>query len=147
MLAPRFEQLWTRAEATKPAPLFRRSFAVTAAVVVVAAAFSFALWSTQSQIALNIAPLQIPTSALPHVTQLAAVVEPPRAQHSRQKRTLRLRQTESIAITDAALLSRWQSPTESLMQSPSVVGFNSLPQLNQSARDFESFLPKKESNQ
>jgi uncharacterized membrane protein len=146
-LAPRFQQLWTRAEATKPAPSPSRSFAIAAAVVIIAAAFSFALWSTQSQVALNIAALEIPTSALPRVTQLAVVVELPRSQPSRQKRTVKLRQTAKTVITDVALLSSWQSPTQSLMQSPSSVGFNSLPQLNQSAKDLESFLPKKESNQ
>ena len=144
-VTPRFQQLWTRAEATKPAPLFRRSFALTAAVVVVAVAFSFALWTRQSQLVFNIAPLEIPARSLPELKQLASVVEQPRSQPPRRKRTVRQRQTENIS--DAALLSRWQSPTQSFMQSPSVLGFNSLPQLNQSAKDLESFLPKKESNQ
>jgi len=144
-LAPRFEQLWTRAESTKPAPLFIRSFALTAAAVVVAVALSFALWTRQSQIVFNIAPLEIPAQSLPELKQFASLVERPHLQPPRQKRTVRQRQTENI--TDAVLLSGWQSPTQSFMQSPSVVGFNSLPQLNQSAKDLESFLPKKESNQ
>ena len=139
---PRFEKLCT--ETTRPTPLFRRSLAVTAAVVVIAAASSFALWSRQSQTVLNIAPLEIPAPASP---QLALIVEPPRSQPSRQKRTIRRRQTDSVSLSEAALLSRWQSPTQNFMQSPSSVSFNSLPQLNQSAKDLESFLPKKESNQ
>jgi hypothetical protein len=148
-LAPRFQQLWTRAEVTRPAPSFGRSFAVAAAVVVIAAAFSFALWSRQSQVAINIAPLQIPAvpPAALNVTPLVAVVESPRSQPPRPKRTIRPRPIERTATTEAALLSSWRSPTQSLMQSPSVAGFNSLPQLNQSAKDLESFLPKKESNQ
>jgi hypothetical protein len=121
---PRFEKLWT--ETTRPAPLFRRSWAVTAVVVVIVAASSFALWSRQSQTVLNIAPLEIPAPASPH-----------------RKRTIRQRSV----LSEAALLSRWQSPTQNFMQSPSSVSFNSLPQLNQSAKDLESFLPKKESNQ
>lgn len=143
---PRFDRLWTRVEKTSPAPLFRRSWAV--AVVIIAAASSFALWPRQSQTVLNIAPLEIPTPASP---QVASIIEPPRAHQPRKKRSVRQRQSDSV-FTEAALLSQWQSPTQSFMQSPSSVSFNSLPQLNQSAKDLESFLPKnnegiKESNQ
>ena len=133
---PHFEKLCT--ETTRKAPVFRRSLAVTAAVVIVAAT-SFALWSRQSQTVLNIAPLEIPTPVSP---QLASIVEPPRLQQPHRKRTIRQRSV----LSEAALLSRWQSPTQNFMQSPSSVSFNSLPQLNQSAKDLESFLPKKESN-
>ena len=139
MHVPRFEQLWTRVEKTSPAPLFRRSWAVAAAVVVVAAASSFALWSRPSQTVLNIAPLEIPTPQLKHV---ASVIEPARPHQRRQKRIVRKRQSDSV-FSEAALLSRWQSPTQNFMQSPSSVSLNSLPQLNQSAKDLESFLPNK----
>lgn len=142
---PRFEQLWTRVEKTTPAPLFRRSWVV--AVVVIAAASLFLLWSKPSQTVLNIAPLEIPTPASP---QVAAVVEPSRPHQPRKKRIVRQRQPD-IVLSEAALLSRWQSPTQNFMQSPSSVSFNSLPQLDQSSKDLESFLPKndgriKESN-
>jgi hypothetical protein len=104
---------------------------------------SFALWSSQSQTVLNIAPLEIPTPASP---QVASGIEPTRAHQPRKKRTVRQRQSDNV-YTEAALLSQWQSPTQNFMQSPSSVSFNSLPQLNQSAKDLESFLPKpKESN-
>jgi len=134
---PRFEKLWT--QTTRPVPVFRR-WAVTAAVVAIVAASSFALWPSQEQTVLNIAPLEIPTPASP---QLASIVEPPRSQQLHRKRTIGQR---SI-LSEATLLSRWQSPTQNFMQSPSSVSFNSLPQLNQSAKDLESFLPKKELNQ
>jgi hypothetical protein len=144
--APRFEQLWTRAEKPSRAPSFRRSWAV--AVVVIAAASSFALWSRQSQTVLNITPLEIPTPASP---QVVVVAEPARPHQPRKKRILRQRRSDSV-FSEAALLSRWQSPTQNFMQSPSSVSFNSLPQLHQSSKDLESFLPKnngqiKESNQ
>jgi hypothetical protein len=50
------------------------------------------------------------------------------------------------------MISRWQSPTNILMSSPTAVGFNSLPQLNESAEALKQFLPRnnetiKESNQ
>ena len=140
---PRFEKFWT--ETKNPAPLFRRSWIVTAAVVAIAAATSFALWSNQSQTVVSIAPVEISTSTSP---QLALVVDPPRShQPTRHKRIVRQRQTDRFVFNEAALLSRWQSPTPNFMQSPSSVSFDSLPQLNQSAKDLESFLPKKESNQ
>jgi hypothetical protein len=96
---------------------------------------------------LNIAALEIPTPASP---QVASFIEPVRPHQPRKKRVVRQRQSDSV-FSEAALLSRWQSPTQNFMQSPSSVSFNSLPQLNQSAKDLESFLPKnegiKESNQ
>ena len=134
---PRFDRLWTRVEKTN-APSFRTSWAVAAVVVVIAAATSFALWSRQSQAVLNIAPLEISTPASP---QLASVVEPAKPHQPHKKRIFRQRQPDSI-VSEAALLSRWQSPTQYFMQSPSSVSFNSLPQLNESAKDLESFLPK-----
>jgi len=138
--APRFERLCIPVDKT---PLFKRSFAITTAVIVIATTFSLALWSRSTQTALIIAPLDLPTSTSPQPNQLAVAVESPRSQPKpRPKRTTRPRQI----ITDAQLLSRWQSPTQSFMQS-SVPVFNSLPQLDQSAKDLESFLPKKESNQ
>ena len=133
---PRFEKFWT--EKTSGAPLFRRSWAVTAAAAVIVAASSFALWPRQPQIA----PVAIPTPTAP---QLATIIASPRSQPPRQKRIVRHRQTDRV-FNEAALLSRWQSPTQNFMQSPSSVSFDSLPQLNQSAKDLESFLPKKESN-
>lgn len=137
--APSFEKFWTQTT-TRPAPVFRRSWAVAAAVIVIVAVSSFALWSRQSQVVLNIAPLEIPTP------QLALIVEQPRPQPPSRKRIVRPRRTDHLVFNEAALLSRWQSPTQKLMQAPSSVGFNSLPQLNQSAKELESFLPKKESN-
>ena len=138
---PRFEKFWTTT--MRPAPMFRRSWAVTAAVVVVVAASSLALWSRQSQTVLNIEPVAIPTLTSP---QLALIVETPRSQPPRHRKIIQQRQSDKV-INEAALLSRWQSPTQNFMQAPSSVSFDSLPQLNQSAKDLESFLPKKESNQ
>ena len=142
---PRFERLWTRVDKTSPTPLFR--WAVTAAVIIIAATSSLALWSRQSETALNIAALEIPTPASPQVASLVESTQPTETTRPRKKRIVRQRQSDNV-FSEAALLSRWQSPTQNFMQSPSSVSFNSLPQLNQSAKDLESFLPKpKESNQ
>ena len=134
---PRFDRLWPRVEKTN-APSFRTSWAVAAVVVVIAAASLFALWSRQSETVLNIAPLEVPTPVSPRV---ASIVEPAKPHQPRKKRIVRQRQPDSV-ISEAALLSSWQSPTQNFMQSPSSVSFNSLPQLNESAKELESFLPK-----
>jgi hypothetical protein len=141
---PYFEHLWTRAEATKPSRVpVSAKLAVTAAAIVLAVACSFAIWTRSiTQNPLSIAALEIPTPALP---QVATLVDTTSAAQLPKRIARRPRQTERAIITDAALLSSWQSPTSSLMKSPSGVSFSSLPQLNQSAKDLELFL--KESNQ
>ena len=138
---PQFEPLWTRAQATRPAPRFRLALALTTAVVMIAGAFSFALWSRYNSIpSLNIAPVEVATAALPQIGQLPRSPQP---QASHQRRIFHRRPTANPDIAEAALLSSWQSPTQSFLESPSSMTFSSLPQLNQSAKDLESFLPKK----
>ena len=141
---PRFEELWLRAEANAPGrtPQVTR-FVLVAIVVIVTMSFVAARsWfsSSQSQQAENIPPQIIPTTA------------EPRVQHSEEStvskdvprpRRFARRQTERTAINQAAMLSNWQSPTNILLNSPTVSVLSSLPQLNQSARDLERFLPKK----
>ena len=141
---PRFEKLWLRAEAnaSAPAPLMTR-FALVAVTVILVMSFVAArswLSPSQSQYAVNIPAQNIPTTSQPRVqhSELATtskdVVRP---------RRLVRRQTERTAINQATLLSNWQSPTSILLNSPTVSVLSSLPQLDQSARDLEQFLPKK----
>ena len=142
--APRFEKLWLPAEANAPAPapLVRR-FVLVAIVVIVAMSFVAARsWlSSQSQQAANIPPQIITTTSQPRVqhgelaTASKVLVRP---------RRFARRQTERTAISQAAMLSNWQSPTNILLNSPTVSVLSSLPELNQSARDLEQFLPKNE---
>ena len=151
---PRFEKLWTRAEVTRPAPVraFSSSVAVIAAIVLIAAAMSLSLWSwSRTTVALNIPPQEIPNFAI-RPPQVAIVIEPSKPVFERQRKSVRKHQSKRNEVSTAELLSRWQSPTQSFMQAPTTVVFNSLPQLNQSAKELEAFLPKnnevmKESNQ
>jgi hypothetical protein len=141
---PRFEKLWLRTEANAPtpAPLVMR-FVLVAMVVIVVMSFVAArswLSSSRSQYAANI-PLQIiPTTPQPRMQQreLSTVSK----DAARPRRFVR-RQTERTAISQAAMLSNWQSPTSILLSSPTVSVLSSLPQLNQSAIELEQFLPKK----
>ena len=142
--APRFEKLWLRAEATTPAPALLVTRLVLAATVVIVV-MSFVgvrswLSSSQSQQAANIPPQIIQTTAGPRVQHSELGVASKAV--ARPRRFAR-RQTERTAITQAAMLSNWQSPTSILLNSPTVSVLSSLPQLDQSARDLEQFLPKK----
>jgi hypothetical protein len=141
---PRFEKLWLRAEATTPtpAPLITRFVLVAIAIIVVMSFVAVRSWfsSSQPQYAASIPAQIIPTTSEPRVqhSEVATV-----SKDVVRPRRLARRQTERTAINQAAMLSNWQSPTSILLNSPTVSVLSSLPQLNQSARDLEQFLPKK----
>ena len=142
---PRFEKLWLRAEANAPAPApFVTRFVLVAMVVIFAMSFVAArswLSTSPSQYAANIPAQIIPATAEPRLqhSELSKVSKAV----ARPRRFAR-RQTERTAISQAAMLSNCQSPTNILLNSPTVSVLSSLPQLNQSARDLEQFLPKNE---
>jgi len=155
---PRFEKLWRGAEGASPAPCFSKSLVFVVATLLLIATGIFASWLrfTAKEIdrAQKLTPPQTVAPATPPASepQKLALV-PPRRQHAHRLRSLaRLKQTGPTLQERAAVLANWQSPTDTFMTSPIASSFNSLPQLNQSARDLESFLPKnsqsmKESNQ
>ena len=140
--APRFEKLWSRAEANAPAPASLVMRFVLVAMVVIVSFVSARSWfsSSQSQQVASIPSQIIPTAAGPRVqhSELSAA-----SKGVARPRRLARRQTERTAISQAAMLSNWQSPTGILLNSPTVSVLSSLPQLDQSARDLEQFLPKK----
>jgi|SRR5690242_8685031 len=141
---PSFEKLWISTDARVPAPFVRRFALVTAAVLVTA--FLIGTWSwyksSQSENAANIPPQIIPTTpeSLPEQQFLSANSTGSRTTPPRR---VRPRQTDRAALRQATVLANWQSPTNILLNSPTVSVLSSLPELNQSARDFERFLPKK----
>ena len=159
-VVPQFETLWTTAERVGPPQVraTRKSLIVIVFAVIIlgTAAFVASSWrGVNPDEALEIpAPkLAPPSSATPeqpkHSATFAAVVN---SRSQRRKKSPHSRQVERTFTTDAALLSKWQSPTQSYMNSPVAVSFNSLPQLNQSAEELKQFLPSnpdftKESNQ
>ena len=156
-VVPEFETLWTTAERVGPAQVraTRKSLIVIVFAVIIlgTAAFVASSWGrVNPDEALEIpAPkLAPPSLAAPEQPKHNATVA---VSHSeRRKKPPHSRQIERTFTTDAALLSKWQSPTQSYMNSPVAVSFNSLPQLNQSAEELKQFLPSnpdftKESNQ
>ena len=145
---PGFERLWRRAEANASVPLVRRSALAFVTAAILAAVCLIATWTwyraSQSEQAANIPPQIIPTTSDARVSQpeqsLSASSKELRT--VRPRRVARPRQTGNVAIREAELLSKWESPTSILLDSPTVSVLSSLPQLNQSARDLEQFLPK-----
>jgi len=146
---PRFEKLWLRAEAktSAPAPLAMRFVLAAILIIAVMSLVAVRLWlnSSQSQYTANIPQQIIPTTSVPRVQQ--QLLSNVSNNAVRPRRFVR-RQPERTAIRQAAMLSNWQSPTNILLNTPTVSFLSSLPQLNQSAKDLEQFLPKiKESKQ
>jgi hypothetical protein len=152
---PQFGHLWTRAQALQESAL-RRAFAplrektfirlVFVSMFIIAAACLLALWKSSPNP--NIA------SYTPHevsYTPTPIKLQPVKIEPRRQKHIARRRQVDRSITIQAQLLSNWQSPTQRLMTSPTDLALGSLPQLNQSVKDLESFLSKnseimKESN-
>ena len=52
--------------------------------------------------------------------------------------TLALNKTE---INEATAISKWESPTSSLLRSPSEQVLTTVPQFNDAVKDLKSFLP------
>jgi hypothetical protein len=142
---PSFKKLWRAAETNTPAPLVRRSALalVTAAVLVAVGSITMWSWyrSSQSQNAANIPPQIIPATPESRVEKQLLSADSRDSRTVRPRRA-RPRQPERLALRQAAVLSNWQSPTNILLNSPTASFLSSLPQLNQSARDLEQFLPK-----
>lgn len=152
-LAPRFDQLWIRAQATKPerVVILNRSFVAVASILIVVAACSLMWWrnvptKTRSGQEVGLLPPlvsepdQLPQEKpkklmLARADTLARKVQPKR---------VRSRGNERAVIQEAVVLSTWSSPTRFLMDSPANPVLQSLPQLTQSSRELESFLPNTE---
>lgn len=149
-VVPQFEHLWTGARSAVAPPrekTFIRPLAVLVSLLVTAAAGALTLWtwdrltaSSTANIA-NYVPKPAPVEVLyqPTPVKIRETLRP----IQRKKHVLRKRQTDRSVMAEARLLSNWQSPTQRFMQSPAAVALDSLPQLNQSVKDLESFLPKK----
>ena len=160
--APRFEKLWREASAMEQAPRFSRGLLVVAATLVVAVTVLFVDWSRDrspvEQNAHNAAPPEIAVRPEPAAPEVATpepttpelpnkAVRRPTSSHSTRRRTLARRQLREPGLEQAKMLASWKSPTENFMSAPTASAFSQLPQLNESAKDFELFLSTKESNQ
>jgi hypothetical protein len=161
--APRFEKLWREDLRAHRQPRFGKPLVVIAATLLVAMGVLFVAWrgyksnaqqnaqtiAPQNSAPQNSAPQQFVTPREPDVREpdkTALVNRPTYAPTNRRRTLARRRQAERALQQQAAMLASWKSPTANFMTSPIRSKFNSLPQLDQSVKDLQSFLPK-ESNQ
>lgn len=151
---PSFVGVWNRAQAktVRPAKSFQLSFVVAAAFLV-CAVVSLAWWSSHRQHSRDPVIASVPSLA-PETIQLvqpahnpesARVVRPGLSDRSRALKLAARRHSVLVAaarktLRDAKAIASWQSPTATLLDSPSDGLLKSLPQLNQTAEELKSFL-------
>jgi hypothetical protein len=146
--APPFENLWHRAQTTKSERRgFSRLVVMIATAVAIAALCSLVLWSQYRSVeyvpavVLNIEPAStMPRNQEPGKVSFAAGQKKSRP----SQRFARPTKTEAAVVREAVALSSWQSPTGIFMESYGGGMVKSLPQLNQSVRELESFLQPSE---
>ena len=136
-LTPQFAGLWIRAQAAPARPLraINLSFALTAALLI-CALVSLTLWSRPWQI--NSSPNSpIVTGFKPPILNVD-LEKPIKLALRPRTETAALNKTE---ISEAATISKWESPTTSLLRSPSEQVLTTVPQFNDAVKDMKSFLP------
>jgi hypothetical protein len=158
--APRFAVVWNLAQArtARPARAFNLSF-VAATALLICTVVLLTLWSKYSRrnalqatavVTGTAAPVVVPSKAIK-----GAAVDRSRpgerrdsaSSMSRPKRLAAQRRALILAVNlktarEAKAISSWQSPTTALMKSQNDELLKSLPQLNESADELKSFLPK-----
>jgi hypothetical protein len=158
--APSFAGTWNRAQAKtyRPQRAFNLSF-VAATALLVCALVSLALWSRQSQENHSASITNVPTATTagpapvviertetnpPQAGQKSAVSGPKsRALKLAGRREALLAAANRKAAHEAQAIASWQSPTATLLDSPSDELLKSLPQLNQTVDELKSFLPNR----
>ena len=155
-VTPRFATVWSRAQSAPVRPLraFNLSFALATALLVCALG-GLALWSRSWQSSL---PPKVASSnppAIPGIGPVPVVPTPSNVETSEPRSTrvkkpapikLAVRsQTEMAAlkteIKEATAISNWESPTSSLLRSPSEQVLTTVPQFSDAVKDMKSFLP------
>lgn len=154
---PSFAAVWSRAQpkTIRSVRAFNLSFVAATALLVCALA-SLALWSraweqNQDSVA-NVPAVPLTTPVL--VAKRPEPNPPSREQRhsssfgSRRLKLAARRQALMLAASkrstrDAKAITSWQSPTATLLRSPSDEVLTSLPQLNQSVNELRSFLPSR----
>jgi hypothetical protein len=153
-IAPSFGNVWQRAElrAADSSRNSIRSLAVVAATVVVIAVLSLMMWTSSEN---NLPERSLVSVPLPEPAPVPAVVRKSTDATSKLSKVWRrtnrssVRRREAFAreasmLRNAALMSSWRSPTETLLESPAGSVLKSVPKLNEAVKDLESFLPNNE---
>ena len=158
LTTPSFAGVWNRAQSktTGTQRGFNLSF-VAATALLICALVSLAWWSSRSQRSHDAVIANVPsitTGAPADVVQSVKGPEPApttRPHSNGRSRTLKLaarRQAALVAANrkaarEAKAIQSWQSPTATLMDSPSDELLKTLPQLTQTVDELRSFLPNR----
>ena len=130
-VVPGFERVWNCARVAERRPVPRASLvALTSAVIVVCA---FLFWP-------SVRTFEIPQQEVAGMIPVALPISVNSLETASHRKFLRRKKAKPI-IGDAVALSTWKSPTAIFMESPSGSEINSLPQLNQAAKELQLFLP------
>jgi hypothetical protein len=152
LLAPGFEKIWHCAQAKRPKErlaLNRLVVLITSAMIVAA----FCLLLLRSPTGLGeprdevgglretVSSTSVPVNRQDRVAD-AGPSRPVQSKSLQRKKLPVRRKTELAArvFPESVALSNWRSPTTRFMEHPSGPVLNSLPQMNESVRDFQSFL-------
>jgi hypothetical protein len=165
---PSFSSVWHRAQARslKPRRAFNLSFALVTALLVLTLG-SLAVWSMYSsrsnqprEAVKNPSPPAVVTPDTVRSPEKAnekeevrtaektpnpIAVPVHRSSKSRVRRPITPTDAQTIAYNQAIVkettIDTWQSPTATLLSSPTDGLFKSVPQLNENANEMKSFLP------
>ena len=157
-ITPRFTAVWNRAHLSSTRRHTALNFRIAAAVVIVClAVFSLTLlsryWQRNSRSndavangavkpGVNPVPIKKDRELVQQDGPGQIVHKPELVRFAPRRQTAKLATTRSTTH-DVIALSRWQSPTTSLMRSPGDEMLRALPQLNQNLHEMESFLPNR----
>jgi|SRR5437016_4663677 len=153
-ITPRFAVVWNRAQAAPARPLraFNLSLALTTALLV-CGLVSLVLWSRYRQFnnSPNVANPKVPVPnvgpmPIPRPTTVATIVPRSNSKKPRPIKFVVHKQAEALAlnkseIRNATAILKWESPTASLLRSPSEQVLTTVPQFNDAVKDLKSFLP------
>ena len=168
-VAPEFTKVWNRAQATSSGSprVFKISFAVATASLVVIILSALVLWSRNGQpgdqVDPKVATESTPPGSMPGSTPAPHQATPATSPSTRPVRSVVVQspvrvksnqwppklaarrkadlEARNAVIREAVSISSWQSPTATLMQSPADHVLTSLPQLDRSLNELKTFLP------
>jgi len=138
-VVPGFERVWNCAAGARSERRYVSSISLVAftAVLVVATVASSLFWSTDRS-------PEIPKQEVVGMIRPAIPISVNSLETSGHRKLAPRKKTQLLAkplIRDAVALSTWKSPTAIFMESPVGSEINSLPQLNQAAKELQLFLP------
>ena len=138
-VVPGFERVWNcaRASRSERRRVVSTSFVALTSALVVVTVSTLLFWSTdrspeiEKHDVVGTIPVAIPIS----------VNSSKSSGHRKLAGRKKIQPAAKPIIRNAVALSTWKSPTAILMESPAGSEINSLPQLDQAAKELQLFLP------